>query len=187
MPPVNTSEPLIIIAGDTVSWQKTIPDYPASQGWTLHYRLINAAGKIDITGSASGDDHVINIPAATSAPYVAGKYDWQSYVTNVAGDRYTIALGNMEVKANWALQAGGLDVRSNARQILDYLETAWIAAAAKRAYVFEYKVAGRQMRFATRGEWIAEMDYWRREVAREMRAEKIAAGLDSGRKVYVRF
>ena len=43
------------------------------------------------------------------------------------------------------------------------------------------------MRFATRGEWIAEMDYWRREVAREQRAEKIAAGLDGGRKVYVRF
>ena len=187
MPPVNTSEPLIIIAGDTLSWQKSVLDYPASQGWTLNYRLINAAGKIDITSTASGDDHVINVTPAASAAYPAGQYDWQSYVTNVAGDRYTIELGNIEVKANWALQAAGLDVRSQARQILDYLESAWVTAAANRAYVFEYRVAGRLMRFATRQEWIAELDYWRREVAREKRAEKIAAGQDSGRKVYVRF
>lgn len=187
MPPVNTSEPLIILAGDTLAWQKTLTDYPAGNGWTLHYRFINAAGKFDIATTASGDDHVVNVTPATSGAYTAGTYDWQSYVTNVAGDRYTIETGTIDVQANWAAQTVGLDTRSTARQILDSLEAAWVKASANRAFVFEYKVAGRQMRFALRSEWIAELDYWRREVAREERAKKIAAGLPSGSKVYVRF
>ena len=187
MLPIPSIEPTSVFAGDTLTWQITIPDCPASSGWTLNYRLINTTGKIDITSTANINDFLINVPAATSAGYSPGIYDWQSYLTDLSGNRFTVAAGSMEIKPNWAAQTTGLDTRSIAKQILDSLESAWVAAAAKRAYVFEYKVANRMMRFATRGEWIAEMDYWRREVAREERAEKIAAGLDSGRKVYVRF
>ncbi len=187
MAKIPTSEPLSIIAGDTLTWQKSVVNYPASQGWTLHYRLINTAGNIDITGAASGDDHLISVAAATSAAYVAGEYDWQSYVTNVGGERYTISVGSIEVKANWAAAAVGLETRSTARKILDALEAAWLVAASKRSYVMEYQIANRKMRFATRGEWIAELDYWRREVRREERAQRIAAGLPSGAKVYMRF
>jgi hypothetical protein len=182
-----TQEPSSIIAGDTLVWQKTLPNYPASSGWTLNYRLINAAGHLDIIAGASGSDHLINVLASVSANYVAGNYAWQSFVTNVGGERYTIETGSIEVKANWATQAGGLDTRSNASKILEALEAAWVTASATRAFVFEYKIADRQMRFSTRAEWIAEIDYWRREVAREQRAERIKAGLPSGRTVYLRF
>lgn len=187
MATVPTTEPASVFAGDTLTWKKTLRDYPASAGWSLHYRLINAAGKIDIDATASGDDHLITVAAAASTAYAAGKYNWQSYVTNVGGERHTIEKGEIEVLANWAAQAAGLDTRTNARKILDALEAAWVTASANRAYVFEYQIAGRKMKFATRGEWIAELDYWRRQVAQEERAERIAAGLDGGRKVYVRF
>ncbi len=187
MAQIPTSEPLSIIAGDTLTWQKTLVNYPASQGWTLNYRLINAAGHLDITGSASGDDHLISVPAAASSGYVAGQYNWQSYVTNAGGERHTIETGDIEVKANWAAATTGLETRSTARQILDALEAAWLVASTKRAFVFDYQIANRKMRFALRSEWIAELDYWRREVYREERAQRIAAGLPSGAKVYVRF
>lgn len=180
-------EPASAIAGDTITWKKSLPDYPANAGWTLHYRLINAAWFIDITASASGSDHLVNIPAATSAAYNPGKYDWQSYVTNAGGERYSIAVDSIEIKANWAALTAGLDTRSNARQILDALEAAWLVASRSRAYVAEYQIANRKMKFATKGEWIAEIDYWRREVAREDRAKKIAEGRPSGSKVFLRF
>jgi hypothetical protein len=183
---IHTSEPSSVIAGDTLSWQKSLASYPASAGWTLHYRLINAETHLDIPSSANGEAHLINIPAATSAAYAPGIYSWQSYVTNIGGERYTIQTGKIEINPDWTALSL-LDTRSIARQILDALEAAWVSASAKRAFVWEYKIAGRQMKFATRVEWIAELDYWRREVAKEERAEKIAAGLDSGRKVYVRF
>ena len=180
-------EPAIIIAGDTLTWQKTLLDYLASAGWTLNYRLINAAGKIDIVAAANGDSFLITVPAATSSAYAPGIYTWQSYVTNIAGERHTIATGGTKVQANWAAQAAGLETRTTAKQILDTLEAAWLVAATKRAYVYEYRIGGRLMRFALRSEWIAELNFWRREVAREEAAQKIAAGLNSGRKVYVRF
>lgn len=184
---VSITEPSVVIAGDTLVWLKTLTDYPASSGWTLHYRAINVAGNFDIISTASGADHAIAVAATVSAQYAPGEYQWQSYVTNTGGERYTIATGSIIVKPNWAAQQAGLDTRSNAKKILDALESAWVNASATRAYVFEYQIGERKMKFATRGEWIAEMDYWRREVAREQRAEKLAAGFASGRKVYVRF
>lgn len=187
MATVPTTEPLSVFAGDTLTWKKTLTNYPASAGWTLRYRLINAAAKIDIIAAASGDDHLVTVAAATSTAYAAGTYDWQSYVTNAGGERYTIEQGSMDVLANWAGAAAGLETRSTAQQILDVLEAQWLKAATNRAYVFEYQVAGRKMKFATRQEWVIELDYWRREVAREKRAARLAAGRESGRKVYVRF
>ena len=182
-----TLEPTSVIAGDTLLWQKTLLAYPANAGWVLNYRLLNAAGHIDIVAGASGSDFLVNVPAATSAAYAAGIYDWQSFVSNgVTGERYTIETGIINVLPNWAAQTT-LDTRTNAKKILDALEAAWVTASATRAFVFDYKIGDRMMRFATRGEWIAEMDYWRREVAREQRAERIKAGLPSGRKVYTRF
>jgi hypothetical protein len=95
------------------------------------------------------------------------------------------------VQANWAAQVVGLETRSTAKQILDALEAAWLVASTKRAYVFEYRIGAgssmRLMRFGTRQEWILEINYWRRMVAQEEAAAKIAAGQDSGRKLYVRF
>jgi hypothetical protein len=180
-------EPLSVFAGDTLTWQITLADCQASAGWTLHYRLINSNGHIDIVATANINDFLINVPAATSAAYVPGKYDWQSYLTDSAGERFTVAMGSIEIKPNWANQNTGLDTRSISKQILDNLEAAWVSASANRAFVAEYRVANRLMKFATRAEWISELDYWRREVAREQRALNIAAGLPSGNKVYMRF
>ena len=47
-----TTEPASITAGDTLTWQKTLADYPATV-WTLKYRFINATAKVDITATAS--------------------------------------------------------------------------------------------------------------------------------------
>lgn len=182
-----TIEPTQIIAGDTLVWQKTLLAYAADAGWTLNYRLLNAIGHIDIIAGSAGSAFLVSVSAATSASYPAGVYDWQSFVSRAStGERYTIETGTIVVLANWAVQTA-LDTRTNAKKILDALEAAWVTASATRAFVFDYKIGDRQMRFATRGEWIAEMDYWRREVAREQRIERIKAGLPSGSKVYTRF
>ena len=70
-----TTEPAAITAGDSFTWQKTLADYPAGT-WTLKYRFINAAGKIDITATASGTDHLVSVTPTTSAAYTAGDYTW---------------------------------------------------------------------------------------------------------------
>ena len=69
---IATAEPALLQAGDTIRWRITLPAYPASDGWVLAYRLINAATTITIAAVADGDDHLAEIAAATSAAYPPG-------------------------------------------------------------------------------------------------------------------
>jgi len=182
-----TTEPSRVTAGDTIAWTKSLPDYPASSGWILKYRLINAAGKIDITATAAGNDHAVSVPAATSAAWPAGTYTVTAWVEKGA-ERYTVSVsGTLLVEPNLAAAVAGLDTRSESKKILDALMVAYAAAAASHAYVQEYTVAGRRLVFQAKADWLLEINFWRREVANEEAASRRRAGLADSRKVYVRF
>lgn len=177
--------PASAMAGDSLSWRKSLPDYPAS-AWTLTYSLINADGKITITGTADGDEHVLSAAAATTAAWDAGDYQW---VATVAGgtERHTVGTGRIAIKADIVAQLGGLDARTAARRALDDLRAALATWISTKGHVQTYTVDGVQMSFATAADLRARISILEREVAREEAAERIAAGLGSGRRVLVRF
>lgn len=181
-----TKEPAFIRAGDTVTWRRTLADYPASSGWALKYRIINAAGKIDLTATASGDDHLVSAAAVATATWAAGEYTWQAYAEK-SGERHTVGTGRLTVQPNLAAQAAGFDARSTARKALDDTRAALATWIASRGHVQEYEIAGRRMKFASLADIEGRIRLMAREVAREESAEKLAAGLGAGRKVYVRF
>lgn len=183
---VQTSVPESVTAGDTIQWTITLPDYLASDGWVLKYRLINVAGKIDITSTPDGDDHAIEVTALTSATWAAGSYDYQAYVDGVSSQRKTIETGRIIIKPNLANEANGYDNRTASRKLLDQLD-ADMAAYGNKAYTQEYEISGRRMKFLNPGEFLAFRNKVRSEVAREEAAERIARGEDAGRKVLVRF
>lgn len=187
MATIPTKEPASVTAGDTLAWTKSLTDYPASAGWTLKYRLINATSKIDIIAAASGADHTVTVPAATSVAYVAGWYDWQAFVEKAA-ERYTIGSGRIQILPNLAgVAAAGFDDRSQPRRILELLMAAYESAVTSRSFVYEYQIAGRMMRFNKKEEWIMEINFWKSQVAQEERATRINAGLGAGNKLLVRF
>lgn len=182
---VPTREPASVFAGDTITWKIALADYPASAGWVLKYRLINAAGKIDIVSAADGDDHLVSESAATSVGWAAGDYTWQRFVEK-AGERFTVGSGRITIRQNLAGKAAGFDTRSSAKKTLELLDAAMVDHGA-RAWTQEYEVAGRKMKFRSVGEFMAFRDKLKAEVAREEAAERIAAGLAPKSKVYVRF
>lgn len=182
---IPTSEPAFIQAGDTVKWQRTLPDYPASAGWVLAYRLINAAGKIDIPAAADGDAHLITVAAATSAGYAAGAYDWQAFVT-LGAERYTVGAGRVVIRPNLAAQAAGFDARSTARKALDDLRAALAAWLTNSGTVQEYEIAGRRMKFRSMVEVKQLLDFWRVEESRAQRLINLAAGLPAGNRILTR-
>lgn len=182
---VPTREPSSVVAGDTIAWRKTLTDYPANEGWSLKYRLINAAGKIDITAVADGADHQVTITATTSAAYAAGEYTWQSYVEKV-GERYTLEAGALTIQPDLAAQAAGFDTRSTAKKTLALLDAAMIAHGAS-AWTQEYEIAGRRMKYRSPAEFEGFRNRLKAEVAREETAARLAAGLGSKSKIYVRF
>lgn len=182
---VPTREPSSVVAGDTVAWRKTLSDFPASAGWVLKYRLINLAGKIDITASADGDDHLVSKAASDTVGWPAGAYTWQSRV-ELGVARYTIEQGSITIKPDLAAQAAGYDTRSTAKQTLDLIDAALVSHGAS-AWTQEYEIAGRRMKFKSVGDFMALRDKLKAEVAREASAERLAAGLGGKSKIYVRF
>ena len=183
---IPTTEPAYLQAGDTIQWQRTLPDYPASEGWALAYRFINQAARIDVVAVAAGDVHQVSISAATSGAYSAGDYTWTAFVTRGA-DRYTIGQGRTTIRPDLASQSAGFDARTEAQRALDDLRSALLKWLSTSGHVQEYEIAGRRMRFATADEIRARMAIAQREVANETAAQRIAAGQTTGRRVLVRF
>lgn len=182
MADIPTIEPAVLNAGDTLRWTRSLADYPASAGWVLSYTLINAAAKITITGSASGDEHSILVPAATSAGYTPGSYDWRARVTK-AGEVYTVGEGRLTVNASFS--AATYDARSQARKTLEAIEATLEGRASSST--LEYEIGNRRMKYIPLSELLQLRDRYRAEVAREDAAAAVAAGLPDRRRVYVRF
>lgn len=184
MADIPTTEPASVVAGDTITWQKTFSDYPAPT-WTLKYRLLNSAGKIDITATASGTDYLVSVSSTTSAGWAAGNYDYLAWLEK-AGERFSVESGRITVRPNLAA-LNTYDGRSPARQIYEGLMTAYAAAVTARAFVAEYEIAGRRMKFNGKADWLTELNYWKAQVSAEDRAAAIADGMGTGARVLVRF
>ena len=109
-------------AGDTWQWRREdLSDYPAST-WTLTYYFRNASNYFNVVASADGDAHAIEVAAATTAAFVAGRYYWYAMVTD-GTDRFGVDEGVVQLGADVSA-AAVYDGRSWSRRMLDYVEAA---------------------------------------------------------------
>jgi len=166
-------------AGDTLAWRRTLPDYPASSGWVLSYRLIGASTYYTLTAAADGDDHVISVPASTTKAWAAGAYRWMEMVGN-GTDRYTLGSGQIEVLPDPEALAAGADLRSHARRVLDAVEAVIEGRASEADESFE--IDGVALKYRPIADLLVLRDRYRQEVSSEVAAERVAAGLPSGRR-----
>jgi len=181
---IPTTEPVSFRAGDLLTWEKDLSLYPANDGWSLAYTLINSAQKLSIASSASGAKHLVSVSAATTAAYVAGLYQWAARVTKTT-EIYTIKSGTIEILPNIAA-AGVLtyDFRSHAKTMLDALEAAFEGRATSTQ--LEYQISGRQIRSMTPEDMITWRNYFKTEVVREQQAEQFARTGINPRRIGVR-
>lgn len=169
------NEPNEIRAGDTISWKKTIIDYPSSDGWTLNYALRNATTKISFAAATSDSDYLVTITSATSAAYTIGRYDWISYVMRGTGpslEQHTINRGSFTILPNLSADAV-YDARSDARKIYDNLLANYKTLAAGVPQVQSYTINGRTTMYYKPAEMLAALKFWTAKVAAEENAEDI--------------
>lgn len=136
-PPIPTTEPDRLYAGDTVKWTKTISDYPSSDGWTLKYSFRGPSALPDQTASASGSGYAIVIAALDTASLVAGTYDWTARVSK-AGETYTVARGVFTV----VLVAGATE-QLHEEKVVEALKA--VLEGRITADVQQYAINGRQV------------------------------------------
>jgi len=180
-PPIQTTEPVSLTAGDTAKWLKSLPDYPASDGWLLSYTLVNAAQRITFAAGAQGDDHLVNVSAATTTEWTAGDYSLRASVSK-SGEVYTTLTGRITIAPAFGAPQ---DARSQARRTLEAIN-ATLEGRATSATA-EYEIAGRKIKYISMPELLTLRDRLMRDVADEDAASNAAAGMPGKGRIYVRF
>lgn len=178
-----TVEPSKFTVGDTVAWKKTLDCFKASDGWVLTYSLRNVTNTIDLTATASGDDHLISLTAVTTSGYTNGEYWYQAYATK-GSMRYQVDTGMIEIKENLAASAT-YDGRSHVKKVLDALEATILGKASKDQ--LSYSIQGRSLSRMSAADVIEWRDKYKAEYQRELRQERLAKGLGTNSIVKVRF
>lgn len=169
-------------AGDTVKWTKSLPDYPASQGWALSYTFINSTGKFTATGSANGTAFDVTISATTTAAVSAGDYYFEGYASK-AGERFRVDCGTVTVAPN-ITSAATFDGRSHARKVLDAIEAVIEGRASTDQQ--EYTIGNRSLKRTPIADLIVLADKYRAMVNAEDNAAALAAGRGAKNRILVR-
>lgn len=173
------SEPTHPIAGDTWSWRKSHPDFPASAGWTLSYSLRGPINLIwDVSWvSVDGDTWIITIPASATALLPAGRYRVAAHFAGGgahASERYTEALPALQVLANLATVAPG-DAISHAERMIPLLEQA-IESLASTNIKF-YQVGQRMVTKHDLPELRRQLGFYRAELRRQRSPDQLVRRL----------
>jgi len=90
-PTIPITEPLQFIAGDSWQWDKTLPDFPASDGWELSYKFrgetdYDADWGDDVTSPAGEEGFEVRIPPADTIGILPGPYTLWGEVTDGTDD-----------------------------------------------------------------------------------------------------
>lgn len=160
-----TQEPTQITAGDSVGWVRSIPAYPASEGWILHYVLLSL-GKPPITldSTAAGAGHQIAMAAATTAEWPPADYRWTAYVTKGA-ERKTLGSGQLRILPDPSTQTETFDPRTENQKILDAI-TAVLAGELTNPLA-EYKIDGLEAKRYGRNDLLKLQGVFKHRVAVE--------------------
>ncbi len=168
--------PSELIIGDTWAWTESLSSYPAST-WTLTFYLVLSTGTISFAASASGDDHVVSVDAATTGGYTAGRYRWTARVTD-GSTVTTVGQGWVDVIADPTTQQ---DARSQARITLDAIN----ATLQGRASTDQLSITINNRSISRLS--IAELRVWRTELQAEVDREEATDQAGLGRDIRVRF
>lgn len=160
-----TDIPTEIRAGDTLSFTRTLSDYPASAGWSLSYVLINASGKITLSSTPDADVHSFTVAAGDTASYSPGDYKFVSFIIKNT-TRHTVDQGSVTILPD-LISETVMDGRSHAEICLANIET--VLAGKATADNYSYSIAGRSLSKYSWEELIAARNYYRVEVGKEKR------------------
>lgn len=138
-----TALPDSFAAGTTVKYLRSVPDYPASSGWTLRLYLAGAA-TANILATAVSGDFLVTIAAATTATLVPGLYQWTERVTK-AGEVYVVGSGQIVVTPDISVAAPGDMVTSLEAQLEQVSALITTRLANPGADIAAYSIAGRSI------------------------------------------
>ena len=156
-------------AGDTVQFNKSIPDYPQADNWILKYRIIGLI-VVEVTAAYSANTTaLVTFAAAQTATLQSGVYQligWVECTVDAVLQRQTIFEARLDVLQNLTTITSQ-DTRSYWQSLLDAIRATMAGRATKE--MAEMTLPG--------GKTVRELDprdlmVWETRVARKVRAEQ---------------
>lgn len=181
-----------LIAGDTLDFLDSVPEYPPADGWTLKYRLVPrfatpTQAPIALSATTSGSDYRVQEAAGITATWVPGAYNWSRWVEKAGPIRQSLGEGQLQVRTDPAAAVQGYDGRSQAAKAVGDIMAAMATFTASNGSIKSYTIGSRQVTYRDKAEMLTDLDFWRRQLVAEQDTAKIAAGLPNPRSVGIRF
>jgi hypothetical protein len=181
--------PTSLISGDSATWLTaagvdSVTGLPVdSTTYTLSTSLRGSGGSLDVTATTSGTGWSSTITTAQSAALPPGLYQWASYASK-AGVRLTLYSGTITITANLATANSTFEARTHNRKMLDAIEAMLESRATKEQQ--EYTIGTRSLKYIPILELSQLREHYKREVFRDVQAERLAKGLPTHNRIYVR-
>lgn len=152
-------EPKRIVSGDTVSWSRALPDYPAPV-WTLTYYLAPAAGgtALEITATGLGSSHSAVLTAEQTKALSAGRYLLTARVSDGTVIK-TLSTTPLRVADD---PTAGADRRTHAEKCLAAVEAVLVGKSDDP--LVEFEIEGTKAKHLSHLELKAYRDQFRLEV-----------------------
>jgi uncharacterized small protein (DUF1192 family) len=164
--------PRRITVGDTITWDETLSDFPASASWVVTYSFTSPDSRFISTHAAVVDDHRITIDTTSLEE---GRFDWTKKVTD-GSSTFTLESGILDVDPDLSADGTGVDRRSYSAIALEAIEALLKGKATKDQT--SYSLNGRALsRYS-----IDELNEWRAQLRVEVREEDQKARRKSGGK-----
>lgn len=172
------------IQGDLLDLGIVLPDYPASD-YTLSWALVTPTGQVQIVAQEVGDDYQLYVPSVFTAAFPYGEYDWQAYVTDIAGNRTTVGEGFIYIRPDFDQLGAGFDASTHVKKVLDAIEAVLEQRATKDQE--GYTIEGRQLSRTKIGDLLKLRELYRKLWLAELKDLGVLQGKVYKNIVRVRF
>lgn len=174
-------EPQEFAAGDTLLFERSLPDYPAPT-WSLLYEARGGAQPISFTSVPDGLDHSITVLPAVTATWLAGNYNLAGYAVNGStGERHQIYLASLTITENFQVALGNEPQLTFEAQMLANLETVLLAKST--GDLLESSIENSRFRYLSLEEVRKERDYYFMVVNNQKAKQNAKMGRPTGNKI----
>ena len=171
-------EPLVIVAGDTLAFNRRLASYPAP-AWHLIYDLRGGKQAIEFASTPILESHSITVPATITTTWFPGDYTLTGYAVSADGsERHQIFELDIPIKANAQTEKGDADIRTFAQKMVDNLESIMLGKASED--LLESRIGETQFRYLTPEQLRTEHGYWKTVRRYEIARDRARAGRPTG-------
>ena len=179
-------EPNQFTAGDTLTFQRYLGQYPASAGWQLQYTVKSDSNSYSFNSTPNGDSHVVTVAAAGTAKWIAGEYEMEGYAVNAGtSERARIFLNNLTVSPNLADANTVTEMQTQAQQMSALIEAVQLGKATHD--ILESEVEQTRIKRLSPKELRDEYNYWKQIRQNEIRKANSISGRSNGRNRFTVF